>query len=59
MYSRVTLKIKKLTLCCCFTWIVFIELNNFTVTFLLIKKTWEDRFARKVMGWGILRNGGS
>ena len=28
---------KKPTLCCCFTWIVFIELN-FTVAFLLIRK---------------------
>ena len=32
---------KKPTLCRCFTWIVFIELN-FTVTFLLI--TWNDGF---------------
>ena len=35
--ARVNLKIKKPTLCCCFTWIVFIELN-FTVAFLLIRK---------------------
>ena len=48
---------KKPTLCCCFTWIVFIELN-FTVAFLLIRKTWDGRFAGKVWGWGILRNGG-
>ena len=41
----------------CFTWIVFIELN-FTVAFLLIRKTWEDRFAGKVGEWGILRNEG-
>ena len=27
MYFRVNLKMKKPTLCCCFTWIVFIELN--------------------------------
>ena len=32
------LKMKKTTLCCCFTWIVFIELN-FTVAFLLITKS--------------------
>ena len=55
MYFRVNLKMKKSTLCCCFTWIVFIELN-FTVAFLLIKKTWNDRFTNKVGGWGILRN---
>ena len=47
---------KKATLCC-FTWIVFIEIH-FTVAFLLIRKTWDDRFAGKVGGWGILRNGG-
>ena len=46
---------KKPKLCCCFTWIVFIELN-FAVTFLLIRKTWDYRFASKVGGWGILRN---
>ena len=27
MYCRVNLKMKKLTLCCCFTWIVSIKLN--------------------------------
>ena len=57
---------KKATLCC-FTWIVFIEIH-FTVAFLLIRKTWDDRFAGKVgrMGdfkkWGggmILKSGGS
>ena len=36
---------------------LFIELN-FTVAFMLIRKTWEDRFAGKVVGWGILKNGG-
>ena len=41
MYFRVSLKMKKTTLCDCFTWIVFVELN-FTVAFLLIRKTWED-----------------
>ena len=41
---------KKPTLCCCFTWIVFIELN-FTVEFLLISKTWDNKFAGEV-GWG-------
>ena len=44
-----------------FTWIVFIELN-FTVAFLLIRKTWDDGFAGKVGGQEggceILRNGG-
>ena len=44
---------KKPTLCCCFTWIVFIELN-FTVAFLLIWKTWDDGFAGKVGGDGVL-----
>ena len=57
IYFRVNLKMKKPTLCCCFTWIVFIELN-FTVAFLLIKKTLDGGFAGKVRGWGILRNGG-
>ena len=57
MYFRVNLKMKKPTLCCCFTWIVFIELN-FTVAFLLIRKTWDDGFAGEVGGWGILRDGG-
>ena len=56
MYFRVSLKMKKLTLCCCFTWIVIIE-PNFTVAFLLIRKILDDRFAGKV-GGGILRNGG-
>ena len=49
MYFRVNLKMKKPTLCCCFTWIVFIELN-FTVVFLLIQKTWDEGFAGKVGG---------
>ena len=52
MNFGVNLKMKKPTLCCCFTWIVFIELN-YTVGFLLIKKTWEDRFVGKV-GEGML-----
>ena len=47
IYLTVNLKMKKPTLCCCFTWIVFIELN-FTVAFLLIRKTWDGRFAGKV-----------
>ena len=42
MYFRVNLKMKKPMLCCCFTWIVFIELN-FTVAFLLIRKIWDER----------------
>ena len=57
MYFRANLKMKKPTLCSCFTWIVFIELN-FTVAFLLIRKTWDDRFDGKVGRWGFLRNGG-
>ena len=60
MYFRVNLKMKKPTLCCCFSWIIFIELN-LTVAFLLIRKTWDDRFANKVGRGGgdgeILRNG--
>ena len=39
MYFRMNLKMKKRTLCCCFTWIVFIKLN-FTVALWLIRKTW-------------------
>ena len=57
MYFRVNMKMKKLILCCCFTWIVFIKLN-FTVTFLLIKTNWDDRSAGKVKGWGIFKNRG-
>ena len=57
MYFRLNLKMRKPTLRCCFTWIVFIELN-FTVAFLLIRKTWVDGFASEVGGWRILRNGG-
>ena len=48
---------KQPTLCCYFTWVVFNELN-FTVAFLLIRKTLDDKFPAKVGGWGILRNGG-
>ena len=47
---------KKPTLCCWFTWIVFIELN-FTVAFPSIRKTWNDRFVTKVGAWEILKNG--
>ena len=46
MYFIVNLKMKKQTLCCCFTWIVFIELIS-TVAFLSIRKTWEDQFVVK------------
>ena len=56
MYFRVNLKMEKPRLFCCSTWIVFIELN-FTVAFLLIRKTWNDRFTGKVGEWRILRNG--
>ena len=41
-----------------FYMMVFIEELNFTVAFLLIRKTWDDRFAGKVGGWTFLRNGG-
>ena len=51
MYFRVNLEIKKQTLYCCFTWIVVIELN-FTVAFLLLRKTWADQFAGKVKDGG-------
>ena len=51
MYFKVNLKMKKPTLCCCFTWIVFIE-PNFTVAFLLITKTSNGRFVGKVGGGG-------
>ena len=57
MYFRVNLKMKKPTLCCCFTWIVFIELN-FTVAFLLIRKTWDDQFVGKVWGIGDFKKWG-
>ena len=43
MYFRVNLKMKKPTLL--FYMIVFIELN-FAVTFLLIRKTWDDQFTK-------------
>ena len=47
MYFTVNLKMKKPTLCCYFPWILLIELN-FTVEFLVIRKTWDDPFAGKV-----------
>ena len=49
MYFRVNLKKEKPMLCCCFTWIVFIELN-FIVVFLLLR---DDQFAGQVGGWVI------
>ena len=52
---RVNLKMEKPRLCC-FTLIIFIALN-FTVASLLMRKTWDDQFAGKMGGWGILRNG--
>ena len=57
IYFRVNLKMKKPTLCYCFTWILFIEVN-FTIASVLIRKTWNDWFDSKIRGWGILRNGG-
>ena len=56
MYFSMNLKMETPMLCCCFTRIVFIELN-FTAVSLLIRKTWDDQFTSKVGGWGILRNG--
>ena len=44
----------------CIASIVFIELN-FIAAFLLVRKTWDDRFDSKVAGGGGLggpRNGG-
>ena len=49
MYFRVMMKMRKPTLCCCFTWIVFIGLD-FKVAFLLIRKTWNDQFAGTMGG---------
>ena len=46
---------KRPSLYCCFTWIVFIELN-FTVVFQLIRKTWDVWFVGGVGEWEILRN---
>ena len=54
--SKLDLKMKKPMLCC-FERIVFIELN-FAVAFLLIRKTWDDRFVSKMGGWRVLINGG-
>ena len=48
---RVNLEMKNLTLSCCFTWIVFIELYS-TVAFLLIRKTWDGQFLSKVEDGG-------
>ena len=53
----INVKMKKPSLCYCFTWIIFIELN-FTVVFLVIRKTWEDRFAGKMCVWEILQDRG-
>ena len=43
MCFRVNLKIEKIILRCYFAWIVFIELD-FTVAFMLIRKTWDGFF---------------
>ena len=56
MHFRVNLKMKKPTLFYCFKWIVFIELN-FTISSLLIRKTWDDRFVGTMGKWKILING--
>ena len=49
MYFRVNLIIEKPTLCCCFTWIAFIELD-FRAAFMLIRKTWDGQFGSKGNG---------
>ena len=57
MYFRVNLRMKKPTFCCCFTWIVFIELN-FTVACQLTRKTWDDRFvSKKITLWPRIMDG--
>ena len=56
MYFRVNLKMKEPRFCCCFRWIVFIEIN-FTVAFQLVMKTWDSRFVGYRGWWGIWRNG--
>ena len=43
MYFRVNLKMKMPPSCCYSIWIASIELN-FTVAFLLIRKTWDGSF---------------
>ena len=48
MYFRVSLIIEKPTLCCCFTWIAFIELD-FRAAFMLISKTWMVNLVVKGM----------
>ena len=48
---------KKPTLCCYFTKILFIELN-FKVAFLLIRIAWDDWFAGKVGEMGLGGGGG-
>ena len=58
MYFRVNLKMKKPMSSCCFTWILSFELN-FTAAFMLIRKTWDYRFANKVGEWGIFKNRGN
>ena len=64
MHFKVNVRMKKPTLCCCFIWIIFIELN-FTVALLLIRKTWMT-FCwlvvgigdfKKSWGWGDPSNG--
>ena len=57
MYFRVNLNMKKPTLCCYFTKILFIELN-FKVAFLLIRIAWDDWFAGKVGEMGLGGGGG-
>ena len=49
MYFRMNFKVEKPTLCCCLTWVVFIELN-FTVAFMSVRKTQDGQFVGKVDG---------
>ena len=57
MYFRVNLNMKMKKPRLLFYMDIFTELN-FTVAFLLIRKTWDDGFSSEVGGWGILKNGG-
>ena len=48
---------KKPTICCCFTRIVFLKLN-LIVALLSIRKTWMIDLPVRWGGWGVLRNRG-
>ena len=57
IYFRVNLKIEKPTLCCYFTWIVFIKLD-FTVVFMLIRRTYQFVGKENVWFWEMGGGGG-